>query len=121
MAVIWKDKLSQSTGGAGIVLTTSNTAYTVHVTPTATAVTNSNTFTASSFDEVWIYAANITTASADLTVGWPNANMTVSIPEKQGLVLVVPGLVAAASSTITSTAGTSNAINVFGFVNRVFQ
>jgi len=121
MAVIWKDRLSGSTGGAGIVLTTSNVAYTVHVTPTATAVTNSNTFTSASFDEVWIYATNITTASVDLTVGWPNANTIVSIPGKQGLVLVIPGLVAAASATITSTAGTSSAVNVFGFVNRVFQ
>ena len=39
----------------------------------------------------------------------------------EGLVLVVPGLVIAASGTITAAGATASSINVFGFVNRVFQ
>lgn len=111
MASVVKAGLSGISSGSGAGLTASTTVATIHVVPT----------TALLYDEVWIYAANTTTASVNLTVGWPGANITVSVPGSQGLLLVVPGLVATSTSTITATAAANSSINVFGFVNRIQQ
>lgn len=62
MATFQKLRLSGSTEGRGIVITATGTA-TAQVIHTASNV-------ATTYDEVWLYATNISTATVLLTVEW---------------------------------------------------
>lgn len=112
---VFKRKLSGSTDGKPILIAaTATPGTTVH---TAVAGT-----TAGTFDEVWIYAYNGHTASVVLTIEYggatvPDQNIVVTIPNKAGLTLVVPGLILQNAMVIKAFAATTNVITLMGFVN----
>lgn len=104
--------LSGSTDGIGIAVagTTSGTADTVH---TASA-------TVDVIDEIWLWAHNTDASDVDLTVEWGNATlpMVMTVPAKQGLFALIPGLKIENSKTVKAYAATSNVIMLLGHVNR---
>ena len=113
-----KLKLSGSTSGRGIlVAATATTGTTIHATGTSST----------DMDEVWLYAQNNHTADIVLTIEYggttsPNDLITVTVPFKSGISLIVPGLLLLGTgnaTTITAFAATTNKISIFGYVNRI--
>ncbi len=118
MATFNKAKLSGSTDGLPIKVTGTNSgaAVTVH---TAVAGT-----TAGVFDEIWIYANNISATAVKLTIeyGTPTAsdgNIELTIAAEAGLVLVIPGLILQNAKVVEAFAGTADVILLTGFVNSI--
>jgi len=118
MATYEKLKLSGSTDGRGIkVVATATTGTTIH-TGSATATT---------YDEVWLYAVNSSTSAVKLTVEFggttsPDDLIELTIAAESGLVLVSPGLVIKGNATplvIRAFAATADVINIFGYVNQI--
>jgi len=118
MATFTKMILSGSTDGRGISIDDDATpGKTVH-TGSATATT---------IDEVWLYAMNYDTTDRKLTIEWGGATaggdiIEQTITAESGLVLVVPGLILKGNATplvIAAFAATTSAINIFGYVNRI--
>lgn len=119
MATFTKILLSGSTGGRPIKVAASGTpGTTIHTTQASSGV----------IDEVWLYATNTSAALVELTIEFgstssPDDLIVVGIPTKSGLSLVIPGLVltgdGAAARTIRAFAGSSNVVNIVGFVNRI--
>ena len=117
MATYSKIVLSGSTDGRGILIDDDATAgKTVH-TGSATATT---------YDEVWIYAANYDSSDRKLTIEWGSASagdlIEVTIPTEAGLVLVVPGLIIKGNATplvVAAFAATTSSIQLFGYVNQI--
>ena len=121
MATYSKQLLSgaSSLQGKGIkVVATTSTGTTIHATQTS----------ATSIDEVWLYAYNSDTASRTLTIQFggttsPDNDITLTIPSKSGLTLVVPGLTlvgtGSAASTVYAYASAANIITITGYVNRI--
>lgn len=114
MATLSKQKLSASTDGMGVNVTaTATPGTTIH---TASAV-------AGVFDEVWLYAVNISATAVKLTIEFGGAtgtdNIEVTIPGESGLLLVIPGLILANSKVLKAFAGTTAVLTLHGFVNRI--
>jgi hypothetical protein len=114
MATFSKIPLSGSTNGKGIQVAATATAGTlIH-----TAVTGTT-----SFDEVWIYAVNISTSAVKLTIEYGGTagadNIEITIPGESGLTLVVPGLFLNNALVVRAFAATTNVITLHGYVNRV--
>ena len=119
MATFTKILLSGSTGGRPIkVAASGSTGTTIHTTQASIGVT----------DEVGLYANNTRTALVELTIEYggtsnPDDRIIVGIPSKSGLSLVLPGLVLAgdgsSARTIRAFAGTTNVINLVGYINRI--
>jgi len=114
MATFSKIPLSGSTNGKGIqVAATATPGTTIH-----TAVTGTT-----SFDELWIYAVNISGSSVKLTVEYGGTagadNIEITIPGESGLTLVIPGLFLNNAQVVTAFAATTNVISLHGYVNRV--
>ena len=115
MATFTKTLLSGCTNGKQIKVVQTATAGTlIH---TAIAGT-------SSLDEVWLWANNEHTADVVLTLEWggvtvPDNNITVTIPTKGGLVLVLPGILLQNSLVLRAFAATANVIDLSGYVNRI--
>ena len=118
MATFTKIPLSGSTDGRGIHIDDSATAgKTVH-TGSATATT---------IDEIWLYATNYDTTNRKLTIEWGGATaggdiIELSIAAESGLVLVVPGLLIKGNATalvVKAFAGTANVILLHGYVNQI--
>lgn len=118
MATYTKVKLGNSTNGRGIlVAATSSPGTLIHTTST----------TATTIDEVWLYAVNTTTSSVKLTIEWgeataPNGNIEVTILPEAGLVTVIPGLLIvgnATALTVKAFAGTASVIAIHGYVNQI--
>ena len=119
MATFSKVLLSGSTNGRGIkVAATATPGTTIHATGTSATI----------LDEVWLYAYNDDAASIQLTIEFGNTTspddlISLTIPAKAGLTLVVPGLIlsgtGAAASTVRAFAGTANKIVITGYVNRI--
>lgn len=98
----------------------------VKVAATATAGTLIHTAVSgtSSYDEVWLWAANNDTQARELTIEWggttsPDDLVKVSLPAKGGLVLVVPGVRIQNGLAIRAFASAANVVNVACNVNRV--
>jgi hypothetical protein len=112
-----KRKLSGSTDGKPIKITTTSTAGdTIH---TAVAGT-----TAGTFDEVWLWAYNGHTADVVLTIEFggatvPDQNIVVTIPFKSGLIPVVPGLILQNGMVVKAFATTANVVTLMGYVNAI--
>jgi hypothetical protein len=116
---ISKVLLSGSTGGMPIkIAATGSVGTTIHATGTSSTT----------IDEVWLYATNTSAASVNLTIEFgsttaPDQNIIVAIPSKSGLSICTAGLVltgtGAAARTITAFAGTTNVINIIGYINRI--
>lgn len=116
MATFTKLALSASTNGKAVLVAAAATpGTTIH---TAVAGT-------SSIDEVYLFAHNTSNAAVKLTIEWgetaaPAGNIEINVgPEGTGLVAIVPGLLLQNGLVITAFAGTTNVVNVFGFVNRI--
>ncbi len=112
MAVFTKEFLSGSTNGKAIL-----------ISATSSAGTTLHTVGVSAIDELWIYAYNNDVSAINLTIEWGGTTttdqITQSIPSKQGLVLIIPGLVLSNSLVIRGFASTGNQITITGFVNRI--
>lgn len=118
MATYDKIVLSGSTDGQGILVAATASAGTTIHTASATATT---------FDEIWLYAVNTDTTARKLTIEWgtttaPNGNIEQTIAAESGLILLVPGLVLKGNATplvVRAFAATTNVVVVHGFVNRI--
>jgi hypothetical protein len=108
---------------------TTGTGLGVLVAATATAGTAIHTAsaTATTIDEIWLYAVNTSTSAVKLTIEWgeataPNGNIELTIAAESGLVLVSPGLVMQGNATakvVRAFAATANVIVIHGYVNRI--
>jgi hypothetical protein len=119
MATYTKQKLSGSTDGKAIKVAATATAGTTIHTGSSTATT---------YDEVWLYAMNTSTTAVKLTVEWggttsPDDLIELTVQPEAGLVTVAPGLLikgnASAALVIRAFAGTANVITIHGFVNQI--
>ncbi len=118
MATFSKVKLGGSTNGRGIlVAATSSPGTNIHTTTT----------TASTIDEVWLYAQNTDTTARKLTLEWGGTGsgdiIEFTVPAESGLYLVSAGLIllynGSTSTTIAAFAATTNVLSIYGFVNRI--
>jgi hypothetical protein len=119
MATYSKVHLSGSTGGQPILVAATSTAgTTIHTTGTST----------SDLDEIWLYANNTSSSGVKLTIEYggttsPNNLIELTIAAETGLVLVIPGLLLSGDGTsgraVKAFAGTTNVVNVTGYVNRI--
>jgi hypothetical protein len=119
MATYTKIPFSGATSGQPIAIAaTGGTGTTIHTTGTSSA----------DIDEIWLYANNIgatATVTVTLQYGATAAGSTVEfgVPAKTGLTLVLPGTLltgdGSAGRVLRAFAGTTNVINVLGYVNRI--
>ena len=117
MATYSKIVLSGSTDGRGILVDDDATAgKTIHT----------GSSTATTYDEVWIYAANYDSSDRKLTIEWGSASagdiIESTITTEAGLVLVIPGLILKGNASplvIAAFAATTSSIQLFGYVNRI--
>ncbi len=116
MATYSKQKLTGSTYGKGIVVssTSSSSPNLVH---TATS-------SASDFDELWLWAYSDHSDSqpVNLTVEFGTTNptkTTMAIESKKGLFLVCPGLPVQFGLDVNAYAEISDKITLYGYVNRI--
>ena len=118
MATFSKIALSGSTDGRMIKVAQTATAGTTLHTGSATATT---------FDEIWLYAVNSDTTNRKLTIEWggvssPDDLIELTVTAESGLVLVVAGLVIKGNATpllVRAFAATANVISIAGYVNRI--
>ena len=118
MATFSKLTLSGSTDGRAIkVAATATPGTTIH-TGSATATT---------YDEIWLYAMNTDSSDRKLTIEWggtasPDDLIELTIAAESGLVLVTPGLLIKGNATqliVRAFAATTNVITIHGYVNRI--
>ena len=117
MATYSKIVLSGSTDGRGILIDDAAPAgKTVHT----------GSGTATTYDEVWIYAANYDSSDRKLTIEWGSAAagdiIEQTIATEAGLVLVIPGLIIKGNATplvVAAFAATTSSIQLFGYVNQI--
>lgn len=111
--------LSGSTQGQAIKVVATATAGTaVHTTGTSATIV----------DRIWLWAFNSDTADRTLTIEMggataPDQNIVLTIPFKQGRVLVVDGEIllgnGAAGLTVKAFASAANVVTVAGYVLRI--
>ena len=120
MATFSKQILSGSTNGRGIaVVATATTGTTIHATG----------ISATTLDEVWLYANNVHSSAVTLTVEFGGTTITSDLIQQSiattpsGLVLICAGLLlrgtGSAATTVTAFASVASKIEIFGFVNRI--
>jgi hypothetical protein len=118
MATFTKKILSGSTDGKAIKVAATATAGTTIHTGSTTATT---------LDEVWLYAVNSDTTARKLTIEWggtssPDDLIELTIAAESGLVLVSPGLLIKGNATalvVRAFAATANVITIHGYVNQI--
>jgi hypothetical protein len=118
MATFSKIALSGSTDGKLIKVAATATAGTTIHTGSATATT---------FDEVWLYAVNSDSTDRKLTIEWggtsaPDDLIEQTITAESGLILVVAGLVIKGNATplvVRAFAASANVVMIGGYVNRI--
>ena len=118
MATFSKLTLSGSTDGRAIKVAAT-------ATPGTTIHTGSST--ATTFDEVWLYAMNTDTTDRKLTIEWggvsaPDDLIEFTVKAESGLYLIVPGLVLKGNASplvVRAFAATTNVVTVLGYVNRI--
>lgn len=117
MATYARFLLSGSTSGKPIpVAATATPGTTIH-----TAVAG-----ATAYDELYLWASNVTGAAATLTIEWggvtdPGDLMTkaVSIPANSPPFPIATGMVLNGGLVCKAFSGTASAINITGYVNRI--
>ena len=119
MATYSKTILSGSTDGRGILVAATATAGTLIHTGSATATT---------LDEIWLYAVNSDAADVKLTLEWGGVTVSndlieVTVTAESGLMLVAPGLLikgnAGAALEVRAWAAVTNDIIIHGYVNQI--
>ena len=108
---------------------TTGTGLAIKVAATSTAGTAIHTAsaTATTIDEIWLYAVNTSTSAVKLTIEWgeataPDGNIELTVAAESGLVLVSPGLLLQGNATpkvVKAFAATANVITIHGYVNRI--
>jgi hypothetical protein len=108
---------------------TTGTGLGILVAATATAGTAIHTAssTATTIDEIWLYAVNTSATAVKLTIEWgeataPNGNIELTVQPEAGLVTITPGLLLQGNATakvVRAFAATANVIVMHGFVNRI--
>lgn len=111
---------------SGSVLSGSTSGRPIPVAATSTPGTAIHTAGATGFDEVYLFASNVTASAATLTIEWggvsdPGDHMTkaYSIPANSPPVPVAVGQRIAGSLAIKAFSGTASAINITGWANLV--
>ena len=118
MATFSKITLSGSTDGRLIKVAATATAGTTIHTGSSTATT---------IDELWLYAVNSDTSDRKLTIEYggvssPDDLIEQTITTESGLILVVAGLVIKGNATplvVRAFAATANVVMIGGYVNRI--
>lgn len=117
MATYSRILLSGSTSGRVIPVAATGTPGTLVHTAIAGAV---------SFDEVYLWATNVTAAPATLTIEWggvtaPGDHMvtTLSLPANSPPFPIATGQVLNNGLVVRAFSGTASAINISGYVNRI--
>jgi hypothetical protein len=101
MATFEKKPFSQQTDGQPIkVANTASTGTPIHTTGTS----------ATTFDEIWLYAYNSDTGPVNLTTQFggtatPDDDIKITIPSQSGLTLVIPGLILSGTGSAGNTVG----------------
>ena len=108
---------------------TTGTGLAVKVAATETAGTAIHTAsdTATTIDEIWLYAVNTSASAVKLTIEWgeataPDGNIELTVAAESGLVLVSTGLLLQGNATpkvVKAFAATANVITIHGYVNRI--
>lgn len=115
---------------ARLLLSGSSNGQVIPVAATATPGTLIHTAVAGdgAFDEVYVWAANVTGSPATLTIEWggvadPSCHLVkqFSIPAHSGPQAVLAGQNLNGGLVAQAFSGTANAINLSGFVNRISQ
>jgi hypothetical protein len=118
MATFSKEILSGSTDGRMIkVAATATAGTTIHTGDT----------TATTFDEVWLYAVNSDTSARKLTIEWgdvdsPDDLIEFTVPAESGLYLITPGLIIKGNATalvVRAFCASANVVSIAGYVNRI--
>ena len=118
MATFSKTILSGSTDGRGIKVAATATAGTLIHTGSATATT---------LDEIWLYAVNTSASDVKLTIEWggvtdPDDLIEYTVAAEDGLYLIVAGSLIKGNATpliVRAFAGSANVIVVHGYVNQI--
>ena len=118
MATFTKTKLSGSTDGRAIK---------VAATATAGDTIHTGSGTATTYDEIWIYAQNTSASDVKLTLEWggttaPDDLIELTITTEAGLTLVAPGLLIKGNASpliVKAFAATTNVITLHGYVNQI--
>ena len=118
MATYTKTILSGSTDGRGILVTATATAGTLIHTGSGTATT---------LDEIWLYAVNSDAADVKLTLEWGGVTVSndlieVTVTAESGLMLVAPGLLIKGNASplvVRAWAAVTNDIIIHGYVNQI--
>ncbi len=118
MATFNKQILSGSTDGRGILVAATATPGTLIHTGSTTATT---------LDELWLYAVNTSASDVKLTIEYggvtsPNDHIEYTVKAENGLYLIVSGLLIKGNATaliVRAFAATTNVISIHGFVNRI--
>lgn len=118
MATYARALLTGSTDGKPIIVaaTSIGSGTTIH-----TAVSGSV-----SWDEIYIWASNVTASDATLTLSWGSVTdpdglicKSVTIPANSPPIPIVTGQVLNNSEVVKAASGTGSAINLTGYVNRI--
>lgn len=118
MATFNKLTLSGSTDGRAIKVAATGTPGTTIHTGSATATT---------YDEVWLYAMNTDSTDRKLTIEWggvssPDDLIEFTVKAESGLYLIVPGLALKGNATplvVRAFAATADVVTILGYVNRI--
>lgn len=111
-----------------VLLSGSTNGREIPVAATATPGTLIHTAVAgtTAYDEVYMWASNVTANAATLTIEWggvtdPGDHMVkaFSIPPNSPPIPIVTGQVLQNGLAVRAFSGTASAINVSGFVNRI--
>ena|SRR5262245_41264944 len=107
---------------------TQGQAIKVAAVATPGTAVHATTTSATTIDRVWLYAFNSDTVDRVLTVEFggpaaPDQNIVVTVPFKQGWILVSPGLPllgnGSTALTVKAFASVANVVTVSGYVLRV--
>ena len=118
MASFAKTTLSGSTDGRAVkVVATASAGTTIHT----------GSSTATTYDEIWLYAQNTSGSDVKLTLEWggttsPDDLIELTITTEAGLTLVAPGLLIKGNATplvVKAFAATANVITLHGYVNQI--
>lgn len=119
MATFSKQILSGSTDGKAVKVTGTGTAGAVTV--------HTGSSTATTLDEIWVYANNTSASDVKLTIEWGTAtaadgNIEYTVKAENGLYLIIPGLILKGNATplvVKAFAATADVILLTGYVNRI--
>ncbi len=118
MATISKVKLSGSTDGRGIAVAANSSEGTTIHTGSATATT---------YDEIWLWASNFNTSTETLVLQWGGVTEAgdhfIATVNPNETVLIAPGWVlkgnASTALIVKAYSTTANKVNITGFINQI--